>query len=68
MRPVRYNEELAGQIAATMSSTSTRLAELCEQHEHWPTKATIMEWLRKHQDFFMRMVQALAIREGGFVV
>jgi len=64
MRPTEYTDKLASEIASTVSTSATRLAELCEQHNHWPTKDTIVKWIYAHSEFADLMIQALEMRDG----
>ena len=64
MRPTQYNSELASQIARTIATSATRLAELCEVHTHWPTKDTIVKWIHEHEEFADLIIEALEMRDG----
>ncbi len=64
MRPTQYNSELASQIARTIATSATRLAELCEIHTHWPEKDTVVKWIHEHEDFAALILDAIEIRDG----
>jgi len=63
MRPTEYDDELARDIAFTMTVSPTPLHGLCELYDHWPTMDTIVQWKRTHKEFAELMADGIALRE-----
>lgn len=63
-RPTVYNDNLIRDICYEFAMTPCGLDELCEEHEHWPTKETIIQWLRKNPEFAELLSEAIEIKEN----
>lgn len=50
-RPTLYTPELADEICDATASSELGLIHLCAANPHWPDRATIFIWRRKHPDF-----------------
>lgn len=50
-RPTDYTPALAEEICDAIASDSKGLRRLCKEHGHWPVKANIYKWLKKHPEF-----------------
>jgi len=50
-RPSDYTPELAEEICQAIASDSKGLRRLCEENEHWPARANIYKWFKKHPEF-----------------
>jgi hypothetical protein len=59
-RPTIYSEDMAEEICQGIASSNEGLKTLCEQNPHWPDRATIFIWMRKHSAFFDQYTKAKA--------
>lgn len=57
-RPTKYTPELGDEICEVISSSELGLLHLCNARPHWPDRATIFIWRRKHEDFRNKYTKA----------
>ena len=50
-RPSLYTPELAQEICEKIASSELGLANLVKENPHWPDRANIFIWMRKHSEF-----------------
>lgn len=50
-RPSLYSPELADEICDAIASSELGLCHLVDKNPHWPDRANIFMWVRKHPDF-----------------
>jgi hypothetical protein len=50
-RHSKYNEEIANEICLAIACCSKGLRQLCKEHEYWPSRKSIYEWLKKYPKF-----------------
>lgn len=62
-RPTIYNDNLMHNICWEFAMTPCGLDELCKEHKHWPTKQTIILWLREDPKFVELLSMAIEIKE-----
>ena len=57
-RPTKYTKEIGQQICDAVASSELGLIHLVNANPHWPDRATIYMWRRKHPEFRDNYTQA----------
>lgn len=57
-RPSHYNIQIADEICNALASSEKGLIQLCKENPHWPERANIYIWMRKHPEFRLKYTAA----------
>lgn len=57
-RPTIYTEKLADDICEQIANSSCGLKTICEKNPHFPTRATIYEWISNNKVFSDKYAKA----------
>ena len=57
-RPTLYTEELAQEICDAISTIPLSLHSICQMHDHFPTRTSVLRWVRENDQFRHRYTRA----------
>lgn len=66
-RPTDYTPALAEEICETIACSEMGLKKLCNEHQHWPDKKTILKWVIKYPEFSHQYARAKALQIEAIV-